>query len=123
MYPCGSTANQYQHLINHSDKWKYMGYYRELLNNSNLEVGDILIVGKKGNVSGHTVLYVGNELIRRKYPEQTNSYFVSSSIKSEKKPSRSPGCGDTTGSYVKDRNYEVFRYIGSYDGNRKNYSP
>lgn len=104
----------------HSDKWRCVGSL-DLVGRVNLEPGDILICDE------HVLMYVGHDLIKRKYPNAPDDYdTVSASIGDQVTSggpgkgitSRSPACGhDLVGTNLDD--YMVFRYIGDYSGQGK----
>ena len=88
-----------------------------------LRPGDILIrnddysvpPGYNDNDVGHTLMYVGNEVIRRRFPEADESYvIVSGSLNT-----RSPSVGQFVfGGFDPDskgyESYYVFRNMGTY---------
>jgi len=122
-FPVGNTASQDSYLQKASmntDLWIMIGEYDD--HYSELQPGDILITtakrrseirGKKTNF-GHIVMYVGNEEIRKKYPN-SDAEFVSASYEE-----RSPGCGDHPKDYIGD-GYYLYRYVGDYSGMKKYY--
>jgi len=114
-FPAGSTSTQDEYLKNKPDLWTFIGRYDD--NYQNLVPGDVIITTADRRISvkgvGHIILYVGNEEIRKKYPN-SSAEFVSASLNS-----RSPGCGDNVKQYIGD-GYHVYRYKGNYSGNGKN---
>jgi len=82
-----------------------------------LKSGDILITTatrrNTSNQYGHIVLYVGNALIRKKFPN-SKAEFVSASYRN-----RSPGCGGSKSEFEND-GYHIYRYNGDYSGKKKN---
>ena len=112
-FPMGSTTEQDSYLSSHPELWQFVGEYDS--HYSELEPGDIVITTnvRRGSEHGHIVMFVGNEAVRKKYPN-SDAEFVSASYLT-----RSPGCGDHPPAYVGD-GYHIYRYIGNYDGQLKN---
>ena len=118
--PRGDCAILITHFFLHKDLWQYLGGV-DHAKQVGLEPGDILICDE------HVMMYVGNELIRQKYPNAPADYtIVSASIGDQVERggpghgtiSRSPACGnDLARSGLGD--YVVFRYIGDYSGHCK----
>lgn len=108
-YPKGAVATQLQYLLAANYKWqniKWSGKEEEL------QPGDVLI--RYDQTVSHTVLYVGNEAVRKKFPSALASVsFVSGSIGStDGSGSRSPGCGQWNGDSTEGyQTYYVFRNI------------
>lgn len=110
-FPAGATGTQLNYMRSHPEKWKELGPLSSCVDS--LEPGDILIT----DPDGHIVMYVGNEAVRKKYPN-SDATIVSASLNT-----RSPGCGSEGASYYvtgDGRYYVAFRYVGSYDGQKKN---
>lgn len=105
-YPSSDTHNQLAYLQS-SDKWQEVGMAGSLTM-KDLQPGDVFIL------DGHTVLYVGNEAVVAKYPNQTTFNSVSGSYNE-----RSPGCGADVTSYMANKGidsyhhaeYHVFRCV------------
>lgn len=97
-YPAGNVENQLNHCIS-SSKWTEVTNWNG--DRANLQPGDIIFEG--ANSRGHTLMYVGNEMIKAKYPNADAAYcLVSASINE-----RSPGCQEW---YPAD-NRRVFRNV------------
>ena len=104
-YVIGGVVAQLEYLVS-SDKWTEVTDWGG--NPDNLLPGDVLIYVSADESSRHTVLYVGNEAIRKVYPNADESYCIVSGSLNE----RSPGCGkwytnDTDGLQL----YRVFRNV------------
>jgi hypothetical protein len=105
-YPGGDTGNQLAYLQS-SDKWQEVGMAGSLTM-KDLQPGDVFIF------NGHTLLYVGNEAVVAKYPNQTTFNSVSGSYNE-----RSPGCGADVTNYMANKGidsyynaeYHVFRCV------------
>lgn len=110
-FPAGATGTQLNYMRSHPEKWKELGPLSSCVDS--LEPGDILIT----DPDGHIVMYVGNEAVRKKYPN-SDATIVSASLNT-----RSPGCGNEGPNYYvtgDGRFYVAFRYVGNYDGQKKN---
>lgn len=112
-YPQGDTGAQLAYLQS-SDKWKEVGMAGSLTM-EDLQPGDVFIL------NGHTLLYVGNEAVVAKYPNQTTFNSVSASWNE-----RSPGCGDDVTGYMANKGidsyqnaeYHVFRCVNPDHGTK-----
>lgn len=106
-FPAGATGTQLAHCQDNPDKWEYIGTGVATQDANNFLPGDVVVC------NGHIVMYVGNETIKEKYPDASDSVdFVSGSIGG---PPRSPGCtGDNF--HSDSRPYEVFR-LKKYEDN------
>lgn len=82
-YPAGAVGTQLDYCIS-SSKWTEVTNWDG--NPDNLQPGDIIFEGD--NSRGHTLLYVGNAIIKAKYPNADESYCLVSASFNE----RSPGC-------------------------------
>ena len=82
-YPSGHVGAQLDHCIS-SPKWTEVTNWNG--DPANLQPGDVIFEGS--NSRDHTLMYVGNEIIKAKYPNAEADYcLVSASINE-----RSPGC-------------------------------
>lgn len=110
-FPIGNVRMQDAYMREHSDKWQKIPFHN---NFGDLQAGDILIktsVRHAGD-SEHIVLYVGNEAIKKKYPDLPANYdMVSGSYMQF-----SPCCGPMDHGYFSNANdYNYFyRFIGTY---------
>ena len=104
-FPVGNTNIQRAHAITDTAHWENLGPAVDMQNSNQLQPGDVCIA------NGHIVMYVGNEIIKEKYPDASPDVdFVSGSIGG---PSRSPGC--TADDFNRDtRDYLCFR-LKKYD--------
>lgn len=99
--PPHSTTEQEIYYRAHPEKWESVGLFNGSdVTKDDLMPGDILVtVG-----GGHTLMFVGNEIVQEKYPG-SSAEFVSASLNE-----RSPGCGNWySGMY--GEGYAVFRNI------------
>lgn len=107
-YPAGAVVAQLSYLVQNTDKWKEItdwgGDYH------NLQPGDVMVIAGNGSIHDHTVMFVGNEAIRAKYPDapQEETYCTVSASFNE----RSPGCGRW---YNDLSQYRIFRNIKKED--------
>ena len=92
-----------------SDKWEKVGLSHDL-EEKDLKPGDIIIR------SSHVVMYVGNELVKQKYPN-SNGNMVSGSL-----GERSPGVGSHIEYYLKggagESDYTVYRCVKPDNGTK-----
>jgi hypothetical protein len=103
----------------HPELWKDLGLYDTL--SEPLQPGDIFVTTRQRRSEargkhcehGHIWMYVGNEEVQKKYPGNPGE-MVHASYES-----RSPGIGEM-GNYGHNEGYKVYRYIGSYNGIKKN---
>lgn len=99
----GGCSSMLAHMIA-SDRWEEVDWNGD---ESKLQPSDVLIVSNAEE--GHVILYVGNEMIKAKYPDAADTYkIVSGSIAGEGSPGRSPGCGALWSSYG---HYRAFRNV------------
>jgi len=118
-FPVGDTSAQDVYMSTHPELWKDLGLYDML--SEPLQPGDILVTTSQRRSEarghyckhGHIWMYVGNEEVQKKYPGNTGD-MVHASYQE-----RSPGIGEM-GNYGHNEGYKVYRYIGSYDGTKKN---
>lgn len=102
-YPVGPTSTQHSHMLS-SPKWEVVSASSV----EDLQPGDIINKGGSGG-SGHTLMFVGHELIAQIHGEENvdaNSNTVSGSM-----DERSPGCDSSSTSYVLDSAFTVFRCV------------
>lgn len=92
-----------------SDKWEKVGLSHDL-EEKDLKPGDIIIR------SSHVIMYVGNELVKQKYPN-SNGNMVSGSL-----GERSPGVGPHIEYYLKggagESDYTVYRCVKPDNGTK-----
>lgn len=92
-----------------SDKWEKVGLSHDL-EEKDLKPGDIIIR------SSHVIMYVGNELVKQKYPN-SNGNMVSGSL-----GERSPGVGSHIEYYLKggagESDYTVYRCVKPDNGTK-----
>lgn len=92
-----------------SDKWEKVGLSHDL-EEKDLKPGDIIIR------SSHVIMYVGNELVKQKYPN-SNGNMVSGSL-----GERSPGVGSHIEYYLKggagESYYTVYRCVKPDNGTK-----
>ena len=92
-----------------SDKWEKVGLSHDL-EEKDLKPGDIIIR------SSHVIMYVGNELVKQKYPD-SNGNMVSGSL-----GERSPGVGFHLEYYLKggagESDYTVYRCVKPDNGTK-----
>ena len=92
-----------------SDKWEKVGLSHDL-EEKDLKPGDIIIR------SSHVIMYVGNELVKQKYPD-SNGNMVSGSL-----GERSPGVGSHIDYYLKggagESDYTVYRCVKPDNGTK-----
>lgn len=92
-----------------SDKWEKVGLSHDL-EEKDLKPGDIIIR------SSHVIMYVGNELVKQKYPN-SNGNMVSGSL-----DERSPGVGSHIEYYLKggsgESDYTVYRCVKPDNGTK-----
>lgn len=92
-----------------SDKWEKVGLSHDL-EEKDLKPGDIIIR------SSHVIMYVGNELVKQKYPD-SNGNMVSGSL-----GKRSPGVGSHIEYYLKggagESDYTVYRCVKPDNGTK-----
>ena len=92
-----------------SDKWEKVGLSHDL-EEKDLKPGDIIIR------SSHVIMYVGNELVKQKYPN-SNGNMVSGSLEE-----RSPGVGSHIKDYLKggagESDYTVYRCVKPDNGTK-----
>lgn len=92
-----------------SDKWEKVGLSHDL-EEKDLKPGDIIIH------SSHVIMYVGNELVKQKYPN-SNGNMVSGSL-----GKRSPGVGSHIKYYLKggagESDYIVYRCVKPDNGTK-----
>lgn len=92
-----------------SDKWETVGLSHDL-EEKDLKPGDIIIR------SSHVIMYVGNELVKQKYPN-SNGNMVSGSL-----GKRSPGVGSHIEYYLKggagESDYTVYRCVKPDNGTK-----
>lgn len=110
--PCGTQSNH----MNSSSKWmKVTGISGE----GDLQPGDIL------NCSGHTIVYVGNAEVRKKYPN-SDANLVMGSLNNPYSRARSAACqydkikgnGSTVTLLYDGRKYNVYRNVKKEDSSR-----
>ena len=83
IYPVGTVGPQLNYCIS-SDKWQEVKWDG---NRDNLQPGDIIFEGANSS-DDHTLLYVGNAIIKATYPKADAEYCLVSASLNE----RSPGC-------------------------------
>jgi hypothetical protein len=92
-----------------SDKWEKVGLSHDL-EEKDLKPGDIIIRSR------HVIMYVGNELVKQKYPN-SNGNMVSGSL-----GERSPGVGSHIEYYLKggagESDYTVYRCVKPDNGTK-----
>ena len=104
-FPAGATGQQLTYLNNHPEKWEALGASVTLQDANELQPGDICVC------DGHIVMYVGNDIIKEKFPDaDSSSDFVSASLNE-----RSPGCGHDD-FHSDSRPYMTFR-LKQYETN------
>lgn len=95
--------------LSSSDKWEKVGLSHDL-EEKDLKPGDIIIR------SSHVIMYVGNELVKQKYPN-SNGNMVSGSL-----GERSPGVGSHIEYYLKggagESDYTVYRCVKPDNGTK-----
>lgn len=86
-----------------SPNWEFIGEFQGDL--SQLQPGDILITtsARLGSDHGHVVVYVSNEIVKKKFPNSDAS-FVSASY-----GDRSPGCETWSSGKFVGKGYYVYR--------------
>jgi len=117
-YPVGDTSTQYMYLYEHPEKWQPIPTFR--WNNwpggwNMLLPGDIIICPQRftrpppSSYHGHTVMFLGNELIRKTYPQvpENAAYCIGSGAFEE----RSPACGMPYFNDSRALEYKAFRAI------------
>lgn len=82
-YPSSNVGTQIDYCIS-SNKWTEVTNWNG--DRNNLQPGDIIFEGD--DCRGHTLMYVGNDIIKAKYPNATPEYCLVSGSYGE----RSPGC-------------------------------
>lgn len=82
-YPAGDVGAQIDYCSS-SNKWTEVTNWNG--DRNNLQPGDIIFEGD--DCRGHTLMYVGNDIIKAKYPNATPEYCLVSGSYQE----RSPGC-------------------------------
>lgn len=108
LVPAGPTDDLDVYFQQHPEKWEKVGEFGVDVQIEDLQPGDILntIPPRRGSAHGHIVLYVGNEIIKEKYPDASDdAMFVSASL-----DERSPGCESWYGQFVGD-GYYVYRNV------------
>lgn len=115
-YPVGNTTTQYDYLFEHPEKWQQITAFSWGDWNTAITVllpGDIIICPNRvrpGRTShGHTVMFLGNELIRETYPNTPNDplYCIGSGAFEE----RSPACSRPSFDDSRSAEYVAFRAI------------
>ena len=99
--PAGDTS-ALETYFSTSPKWERIGLYNG--DESTLKPGDVACRGNglRGHATGHVMMYVGNEAVRKKFPD-SNATWVSASY-----GSRSPACHEQDSS-AGDGSYYIFR--------------
>lgn len=90
-YPAGSTGTILSYLQN-SDKWKYVPAKSE----KDLEPGDIIVK------TGHVIVYVGNEAVRKKYPNNSTGVLAHASIGGASSPDQQETDSENRGGAIGD---------------------
>lgn len=101
-FPSGNTDMQDAYMAS-SPNWEFIGEFQGDL--SQLQPGDILITtsARLGSDHGHVVVYVSNEIVKKKFPNSDAS-FVSASY-----GDRSPGCETWSSGKFVGKGYYVYR--------------
>lgn len=101
-FPAGNTDMQDAYMAS-SPNWEFVGEFKGDLNQ--LQPGDILVTtsARRGRTHGHIVVYVSNEIVKKKYPSSDAS-FVSASFEE-----RSPGCETWSSGRFVGEGYYVYR--------------
>lgn len=109
------VPNQLRYLDGNSD-WKRVGIYYKGTNTASLEPGDVLIVDSaintSSNVYGHIWMYLGNEAVRKYYPD-SNADSVEAGYNSYPNGSYYPTLFNAEENlYGDSRTYVIFRFNG-----------
>lgn len=101
-YPWGDTSVQYKYLCEASN-WKEIQWNGD---KSQLLPGDVLIItrGERGTGNGHTVIFVGKDIIKKHFPKD----FQSQEIVSGSLHQYSPHIGNF---YDELKKYHCFRHV------------
>ncbi len=110
-FPSFSTSAQDAYLAANPTKWQHVGELGRGVNYEDLMPGDVLITtaSRRGSGHGHITLYVGQDMVREKYPN-SNASIVSASF-----GERSPGCEVYYPSSYIGEGYYVYRNIKTED--------
>ena len=109
-FPAGNCTKQYNHMTGEGkSKWQLV---TGINSESDLQPGDIL-----NNPDEHTIVYVGNEEVKKKYPSSDANLVMGSLNNDDYSKARSAacqhdeiiGCGDHIRLKYDGRNYYVFR--------------
>ena len=94
-----------------SEHWTKVGEFGSDVQYEDLQPGDILNTtsGRRGTTHGHIVIFVGNEIVREKFPNSAAD-FVSASYME-----RSPGCETWTPGRFVGQGYYVYRNTAPED--------
>lgn len=71
-FPVGATSTQYNYLCKTTDKWQFIGKLSS--DKDKLVPGDVLIT----EGAGHIQIYVGNEEVRKRFPESNADTYCAS---------------------------------------------
>ena len=109
------VPNQLRYLNGNSD-WKRVGIYYKGTNTASLEPGDVLIVdfaiNTSSNVYGHIWMYLGNEAVRKYYPD-SNADSIEAGYSSYPNGSYYPTLFNAEENlYGDSRTYAIFRFNG-----------
>lgn len=102
-FPAGPCTQIIAHCTSDTDHWERVGKGAAMAAANELKPGDVCVS------TGHVVMYVGNELIKEKYPDAPEDYVMVSASLNE----RSPGCEPLIFSHD-SRDYTVYR-LKHYD--------
>lgn len=72
-FPEGDTNDQFNYMTN-SSKWTRMGTWNPGDDTSTLQPGEVLVTEGKG----HIMMFVGNEAVRKKYPQSPANFYEAS---------------------------------------------
>ena len=104
-FPAGPCTSIIAHCQDNPDKWEYVGKLPEVAGADKWEPGDVLVC------TGHVVMYVGNEIIKEKFPDAPSEFIIVSASLNE----RSPGCEGNILQWD-NRDYSVYR-LKEYEEN------
>ena len=102
-FPAGPCTEIIAHCTSDTDHWERVGKGAAMAQANELKPGDVCVS------TGHVVMYVGNEIIKEKYPDAPEDYVMVSASLNE----RSPGCEPLIFSHD-SRDYTVYR-LKHYD--------
>lgn len=103
-YPAGSVQPQIDYVVA-SDRWTEVNWDGNM---ESLQPGDVIFEGLGAACNGHTLLYVGNEIIAAKYPKAAGTTYCLVSASFEE---RSPGCQEWYGGGDNPIPRRVFRNV------------